>query len=138
MKKRMITVILAVVCVLGMSMFVSAGTIPFDITVTNDGAGSPDPNSYREYKDDYDPYYYVTCTGMSNTQGKITYQSIADDKSGYSNWGSHRYNQLGITHRALYDGYAPAGKLYYLHGLNASNPNAAYYTLNVTGNYCPW
>jgi hypothetical protein len=137
MKKRMIILILSIVCSVGMSISAAAGTISFDITVTEDGAGSPDPNSYKEVKDDYDPNYYVTCTGMNNSRGRITYQSVASDHSTYSNWGSHSYNDLNKTKTIPYDAYAPAGKLYYLHGLNAANPSATYYTLNVTGRYCP-
>ena len=47
MKKRILTLLLIFCCVFGVGNFVSASTIPFDITVTAYGPSNPDPYSYR-------------------------------------------------------------------------------------------
>lgn len=139
MKKRILTLIIAIACVMSMGMFASAGTIDFDITVTAHGASNPDPYSYREYKDDGEQRYYVTCTWMSHSSGYFQYRSCSADGRVISDNAATRYGELGRV-KALYYGndvYAPYNIEYYLEGLTALNGDSPYVNLNILGRYCP-
>ena len=63
----------------GVGNFVSASTIPFDITVTAYGPSNPDPYSYREIKDDDEQKYYVRATSMDHERGLFTFKSCSID-----------------------------------------------------------
>lgn len=138
MRKRTLTMILVLACVLGLGAFASASTIPFDITVTAYGPSNPDPYSYREIKDDDEQKFYVRVTGMSHEKGLFTFKSCAIDGSVESRNMNYHYRNLNTSFPYDYDiGYAPGGKYYYLHGITGLYEAAPYNYLNVVGYYCP-
>lgn len=137
MKKRVLAFILAMTCLFVAGVYASAGDTDFDITVSRDGAASPDPNSYREIKDDNEQKYYVRCTYMNHSPARITFQSCSVDGEIRSDWGTYRSSEMNTTKSYFYDGYAPGGEYYYLHGIHASHDTATYTYLNVVGWYCP-
>ena len=137
MKKRVLTFILAMTCLFVMGTCAFAGNTPFDITVSRDGAANPDPNSYREIKDDNEQKYYVQCTYMNHSPARFTFQSRSADETVSSDWATYRDNEMSRINKYYYDGFAPGQKLYYLHGINGSHDTASYTYLNVQGWYCP-
>ena len=138
MKKRILTLLLIFCCVFGVGNFVSASTIPFDITVTAYGPSNPDPYSYREIKDDDEQKYYVRATSMDHERGLFTFKSCSIDGTVDSGVASYHYRELNTTRSYGYTcGYAPGGKYYYLHGITGLYEAAPYNYLHILGYYCP-
>lgn len=109
---------------------VSAGTIPFTVTVG--GNGSQDPLSKREIKRDGEQNAYFTGTYTSNKNCSIIVRSYNKNKPSIrSKKAVLNYYNIGKRQTSSYEKKAPAKQYYYMKAEPFSG------RITVKGRYCP-
>lgn len=131
MYKKLLCATALAVTLIASSSTVSAGTIPFTVTVG--GAGSQDTLSKREIKTaDGDTFAYFTGKRFSANQVGIYVRSYNLSKEYiYSGQKFLVSTTAGKVQSAQYNMEAPGGEYYYMKAQAQSK------RVTVSGNYCP-
>lgn len=131
MKKKLLCATILAVTLIGSSSTVSAGTIPFTVTVG--GTGSQDPLSKREIKtDDGDTFAYFTGKKFSVNKAGIYVRSYNLNKEYiFSGQKFLVSTTAGKVQSAQYNMKAPGGEYYYMKSEAQSK------RVTVEGSYCP-
>lgn len=129
--KRTLCALAAAVCLFSCTgEAVSAGTIPFTVTVG--GKGTQDPLSKREIKRDGEQTAYFTGTYTSNEKCSIIVRSYnKNNRSIRSKEAVLNYLNKDKRQDGKYEKKAPAKQYYYMEAKPASG------RITVKGRYCP-
>lgn len=127
--KKQILLTLALACVLGTGINVSAATISFDVTVG--GTGTQDPKSYKEAKaNDGDIFAYFTGTEFSVDRRIDVRSHHSTDTDVKSHPATLSKANRGVVQRRTYS-WVRYGALHYMQAYAYEG------RVNVKGRYCP-
>lgn len=138
LSKRIVAVVLSIVCLLSIGVITNAATKDFNVTASNVSyVPSTDPWTKRATKaggSSYENKFYVRTNTMSGTCSYISFYAKNMTTSYYYSTPLtfYRTNLTNLIHQT-YDASAPSGNEYAL----CMQPEYGYANINATGRFTP-